>query len=166
MLPYVHMSLNKEVTLYLKKRSTAWRALLDAEVKLSDIKKEYTLEGKVDLLEKEGDSIVVIDFKSEQKPEVSKNNLQLNQYMKQLEVYAYLVEKKYCKPVSKLCLYYTKGESADATIVFSKDDQSIQETIKSFDRTAEHIMNKEFSEVAKDLSVCANCQMKYYCKKY
>ena len=65
-----------------------------------------------------------------------------------------------------LALYYTGEENGIPTITFDKSSDSIDSTIKEFDRVVEKIQNKDFSERSKDRNLCANCDMRYFCKRY
>ena len=50
--------------------------------------------GKVDLIRGEGDTVEIVDFKSEKKPDVLIETAEMNRYRRQLEVYAHLIEEK------------------------------------------------------------------------
>lgn len=55
----------------------------------------------------EQDTVEIIDFKSEKKPDMEKDRDRLRQYQHQLEVYAHLVEERTGQKVSRMHLYYT-----------------------------------------------------------
>ena len=90
----------------------------------------------------------------------------VERYRRQLETYAYLVEEKIGKKVSKMHLYYTGEENGIPTITFAKSSDSIDSTIKEFDKVVAKIQSKDFTGRAKDKNLCANCDMRYFCKRY
>ena len=118
---------------YVENNSNNWGRIQDAEVEVSLVKPEYILLGKVDLIRGDGDTVEIVDFKSEKKPDLMARAQALDKYRKQLEVYAHLVEEKTGKQVSKMHLYYTAEENGIPTVTFEKSPQKIDETIKEFD---------------------------------
>ena len=77
-----------------------------------------------------------------------------------------MVEEKIGKKVSKMHLYYTGEENGIPTITFAKSSDSIDSTIKEFDKVVAKIQSKDFTGRAKDKNLCANCDMRYFCKRY
>ena len=71
------------------------------------VKPDYIIEGKVDLIRGEGDTVEIVDFKSQRKPDMVKDREQLEQYRRQLHIYAHLVEERTGQKVSKMHIYYT-----------------------------------------------------------
>ncbi len=142
-----------------------WSFIQDAEVDVSLVKPEYILKGTVDLIRGDGDTIEIVDFKSEKKPEKEEQLEAFQRYKRQLEVYAHLVEEKTGKNVSKMHLYYTGDDTGDPTVTFEKSKDAIDTTIKQFDKVVEKIQNHEFYTEAKNKKSCLNCDMRYYCKK-
>ena len=142
-----------------------WRYIQDAEVEVSLVKPDYILKGTVDLIRGDGDTVELVDFKSEKKPDVDKEIESFNRYQRQLEVYAHLVEERTGKEVSKMHLYYTGESQGEPTITFEKSQESIESTIKQFDEVVEKIQNHEFTSTARNRKSCLNCDMRYYCGK-
>lgn len=130
-----------------------------------DAKPDYILLGKVDLIRGEGDTVEIVDFKSEKKPDVLIETAEMNRYRRQLEVYAHLIEEKTGKKVSKMHLYYTGEDNGVPTVTFNKSTEMIDKTIKEFDAVVEKIQHKDFSGRAKDKNLCANCDMRHYCRR-
>lgn len=120
---------------------------------------------KVDLIRGEGDTVEIVDFKSEKKPDVLIETAEMNRYRRQLEVYAHLIEEKTGKKVSKMHLYYTGEDNGVPTVTFNKSTEMIDKTIKEFDEVVEKIQHKDFSGRAKDKNLCANCDMRHYCRR-
>lgn len=155
----------KQVMRYVERTKKDWSIIQDAEVEVSLVKSDYILMGKVDLIRGEGDTVEIVDFKSEKKPNVLIETEEMKRYRRQLEAYAHLIEEKTGKSVSKMHLYYTGEENGVPTISFDKSNISIGATIKEFDKVVEKIQKKDFSGRAKDKNLCANCDMRHYCKR-
>lgn len=155
----------KQVLRYVERNKNDWSKIQDAEVEVSLVKPDYILLGKVDLIRGEGDTVEIVDFKSEKKPDLFIEVESVERYRRQLETYAYLVEEKIGKKVSKMHLYYTGEENGIPTITFDKSSDSIDSTIKEFDRVVAKIQSKDFTGRAKDKNLCANCDMRYFCRR-
>lgn len=155
----------KQVMRYVERNRNDWNRIQDAEVEVSLIKPNYILLGKVDLIRGEGNTVEIVDFKSEKKPNILIETEELRRYRRQLETYAYLVEQKTGKKVSKMHLYYTGEESGVPTVTFNKTNESIDKTIREFDLVVEKIQHKDFTGGAKDKKLCVNCDMRHYCKR-
>lgn len=140
-----------------------WSHIQEAEAEVSLVKENYILKGKIDLIRGDGDTVEIVDFKSEKKPDESTSKESLERYRRQLEVYAYLVEKRNGKKVSKMHLYYTGEDEQSPMISFDKSDASIDKTIAEFDRVVDKIQTKQFSTKAEDRKSCLNCDMRYHC---
>lgn len=112
----------------------------------------------------EGDTVEIIDFKSEKKPNLATEKEKLAYYKKQLQIYAHIVEEKKGYEVSKMHLYYTGEENSVPTITFKKDSKSIEATIQEFDDIVHKIKRKEFTCKSKSQIICDNCDFRFYCK--
>lgn len=146
-------------------KKSYWSYIQETEVDVSLAKPEYILHGTVDLICNTGDTVEIVDFKSEKKPDLESNAESLKRYKRQLEVYAYLVEKRLGKKVSRMHLYYTGEERNNPIVTYEKSRQSIDATIQAFSNIVRKIKNHEFSTKAKNKKICQNCDMKYYCGK-
>lgn len=153
----------KEVMNYYKYQKNELNNVRDAEVDVSLIRDKYIMKGTVDLIQGNGDTVEIVDFKSMKKPDMVKDKLLIDMYRHQLEVYAYLVEKYHNVKVSKMHLYFTAQDSGKPNISFDKDDKMIDNTINEFDKTIEKIQNKDFSKRSHELRTCSNCNMNAYC---
>ena len=100
----------RHVQRYVDREQKNFGRLKEAEVDISLVKDDYILSGSVDLIRGEGNTVELIDFKAEKKPDMEKDRERLHQYRKQLEVYAHLVEERTGQTVSRTHLYYT-GEA-------------------------------------------------------
>ena len=102
----------KQVKRYFERNSGAFGALVAAEYDVSIPTETYILRGVIDLVRGEGDTVEIVDFKTDKKPNVNsaEDRSRIQNYHRQLEVYAHIVEEKFGKKVSKLHLYYTRRE--------------------------------------------------------
>lgn len=153
----------KQVLNYVEKNTAMIKRVKEAEVEVSLVKPEYILKGTIDLIEGDGDSIEIVDFKSEKKPDIHTEREKIDRYRRQLEIYAHLIEKKNNCEVSKLHLYYTGEESGSPYISFNKDSKSIDRTIKEIDNVVDKIEKKQFDICELPEKLCGNCDIRFYC---
>ncbi len=148
------------------RRHDDWSHLKQAEVDVSLVKDDYILNGKIDLIKGDGETVEIIDFKSEKKPDLESERGKINRYKSQLEVYAHIVEERTEEKVSKLHLYYT-GEGSDGNpyVSFDKDSTSIEKTMRSFDRVVDNIEKKNYDISERPWKLCRNCDMRFYCDR-
>ena len=155
----------KQILRYAERQQGEWSNIQQAEVDVSLVKPDYIIEGKIDLIKGEGDTVEIVDFKSERKPDMENMRERLEHYRRQLHVYAHLVEERTGKKVSKMNLYYTGEENSVPVISFPYTKTAIDGTIAVFDETVHKIIRKDFHECANDMKICKNCDFRYYCKK-
>ncbi len=160
--PQLKAALN-HVMRYVERQGGDWSRIQETEVEVGLVKPNYILEGKIDLITGDNNTVEIIDFKSEKKPNLATDQERVEHYKKQLQVYAYLVEERTGKTVSKMHLYYTGAENEVPTITFQKNDASIEQTIHDFDEIVEKIQAKDFSNKSKSQQTCDNCDFKHYC---
>lgn len=154
----------KQVLRYMERQQGDWSQIQQAEVDVSLVKPDYIIEGKVDLIRGEGDTVEIVDFKAERKPDMEKMRERLERYRRQLHIYAHLVEEHTGKKVSKMHLYYTGEDSGVPTITYPYTKTAVEGTMAVFDDTVKKIMKKDFHRCADDIKVCANCDFRFYCK--
>ena len=160
--PHTQKAALKQVQKYAK-RHQDWSHLKEAEVDVSLVKEDYLLKGKIDLIKGDNNSVEIVDFKSEKKPDLERERDKIEHYKRQLEVYAHLVEERTGEKVSKLHLYYTGEDDGNPYLSFNKDTDSIEGTIKEFDKVVERIEKKDYNIHERPLKLCENCDMKNYC---
>lgn len=155
----------QQVLSYYRRRNGNWSVIKEAEVDVSLVKDEYILTGSVDLIEGDNNTVEIVDFKSEKKPDINniKDRDKINRYRRQLEVYAHIVEQRTGLKVSKTHLYYTSEESGNPYISFSIDAKSINKTIETFDNVVNRIEQKDFGIPERPIKICKSCDMKFYC---
>ena len=157
----------EQVLAYKSRQEKDWRVVQEAEVDVSLVKDEYILKGTVDLIKGEGDTVEIVDFKSEKKPDLYSDfgKDKIARYKRQLEIYAHLIEERTSKKVSKMHLYYTSEINSNPYLSFDKNTQSIDNTIKKFDDVVDKIETKNYdmSSTVKCDKLCGNCDFRHYC---
>lgn len=159
----------RQVLRYRDNHKDIWHRIKEAEVNVSLVKEDYILKGTIDLIEGENGTIELVDFKSGNKPDVNTRDEEkrkvLNQYRRQLEVYAYLVEERYGYKVSAMHLYYPKEEGGNPRVTFRYQRPNVEATIESFDEVVRKIEKKDFSMKGHCRSDrrCSECDLRFYC---
>lgn len=153
----------RHVQRYVKRERRHFDRLKEAEVDISLVKDDYILSGSVDLIRGEGDTVELIDFKAEKKPDMVRDRERLQQYRKQLEVYAHLVEERTGHRVSRTHLYYTGEESGNPFVSWDKDIKAIDRTMADFDRIVGRIEARDYRMKSRPGKKCEDCDMRSYC---
>ena len=155
----------EQVLRYYRRQNGDWSRIRQAEVDVSLVKEHYILTGKVDLITGEHGTVELVNFKSERKPDVNdlKDREKLNQYRRQLKVYAHIVEQRTGQNISKTHLYYTSEEAGNPYITFRRDGQSTEQTITTFDTVVSRIEARDFAIPARPPKLCKECDMRHYC---
>ena len=148
---------------YAERQAGAWDQIREAEVDVSLVKPDYIIEGKIDLIKGEDDTVELVDFKSEKKPDMVRDRERLEQYRRQLQVYAHLVEMRTGHKVSKMHLYYTGEEAGVPMISFPYQKTAVDATIQAFDDTVHKILRKEFKQCAASPKTCTDCDFRFFC---
>lgn len=153
----------EQVLGYVDRQNGDWSRIKQAEVDVSLVQPDYIMEGKIDLIQGEGDTVELVDFKSEKKPDMERDRDRIERYRRQLHIYAYLVEQRTGEKVSKMHLYYTGEKDGLPTVTFPYTKTAIEGSIAAFDQTVHKIMKKDFSSCADNSRVCADCDFRFYC---
>ncbi|MGE6183857.1 ATP-dependent helicase [Aeromonas media] len=161
--PQTLKAVEKHILRYYEHENGNWDRIKEAEVEISLIKDQYILKGSVDLIRGEHDTVEIIDFKSEKKPDMEKERDRLRQYQHQLEVYAHLVEERTGQKVSRMHLYYTGEDGGNPYVSFSKDDRAIGKTIARFDDIVARIERQDYQIAARPAKRCLECEIRPYC---
>lgn len=154
----------KQVLRYVDRQHDNWSQIQQAEVDVSLVKPDYIIEGKVDLIRGEGDTVEIVDFKSQRKPDMEKDREQLERYRRQLHIYAHLVEERTGQKVSKMHIYYTGEDGGVPTVTYPYTKSAVEGTMAVFDETVKKIMKKDFHRCADDPKVCNACDFRFYCR--
>lgn len=161
--PQTLKAVEKHILGYYEREKGNWDRIKEAEVEISLVKDQYILKGSVDLIRGEHDTVEIIDFKSEKKPDMEKDRERLRQYQHQLEVYAHLVEERTGQKVSRMHLYYTGEDGGNPYVSFNKDDRAIGKTIARFDNIVDRIERQDYAITARPAKLCQSCDMRAYC---
>lgn len=153
----------QHVVRYYERENGNWDRIKEAEVEISLVKDQYILKGSVDLIRGEQDTVEIIDFKSEKKPDMEKDRSRLQQYQHQLEVYAHLVEERTGQKVSRMHLYYTGEYGGNPYVTFNKDNRAIGKTIARFDDIVARIERQDYGIASRPAKLCQSCDMRSYC---
>jgi len=153
----------EHVMRYVDTQSRNWDKVREVEVDVSLVKDSYVLTGKIDLLRGAGNTVEIIDFKTERKPQLTGDIENLERYKRQLEIYAFVVEQRLGLEVSKMHLYYTGDVSGDPMISFLKNTDRVDQTIDVIDQTVQRIENRDFRIANRPIKYCADCDIRYYC---
>lgn len=154
----------KQVLRYVERQQGDWSQIRQAEVDVSLVKPDYIIEGKIDLIRGEGDTVEIVDFKSQRKPDIEKDREMLERYRRQLHIYAHLVEERTGQKVSKMHLYYTGEDSGVPTITYPHLKSAVEGTMAAFDDTVRRIMKKDFRHRISDPKVCEECDFRFFCR--
>lgn len=161
--PSTLMAVERHILGYYAREKNNWDRIKEAEVEISLIKEQYILRGSVDLIRGEYDTVEIIDFKSEKKPDMEKDRDRLRQYQHQLEVYAHLVEERTGQKVSRMHLYYTGEDGGNPYVSFTKDERAIGKTIARFDNIVARIEQQDYQIAARPTKLCQSCDLRAYC---
>lgn len=162
--PQRNAALN-QVLRYADRQAGQWHTIKDSEVDVSLVKPDYIIEGKIDLIKGEGNTVDIVDFKSEKKPDIFKDADRLGHYQRQLQVYAHLVEERTGQKVGKMHLYYTGEESGVPTISYPYQQTAVDATIQAFDDTVHKILRNEYDQRSLSQKTCNECDFRFYCSK-
>ena len=161
----------KQVLRYRDANQNSWDTIKDAEVDVSLVRPDYILKGKIDLVEGEDGKLDIVDFKSGNKPDINTQDplVQriLNQYRRQLEVYAFIIEQRTGKKIGKMHLYYPKEESGNPRLSFSYVPDFVHNTISTFEEVVHQIEAHHFSMDNHTCNErqCRECELRHYCHK-
>lgn len=155
----------EHVLRYFRRNNSDWSRIRQAEVEVSLVKANYILRGNVDLIRGVDNTVEVVDFKSEKKPDVNdpRDRDKIDRYRRQLEVYAHIIEERYGLKVSKTHLYYTGVDSGSPYITWDKDERKLAKTVATFDAVVDRIEAHDFGIPERPTKLCANCDMRHYC---
>ncbi len=138
-----------------------WRA----EEEINLVLQDYILQGVIDLIEGQGDTVEIVDYKTGPKPDIKGHPERVEHYRKQLEIYAYLIEKRYGKKVRRMHLYYTNCPNGDPLITFEWTRSAIDHTVAEISETIKNIEDKNFDGSVTNSYACTFCDMRYVCGK-
>ena len=155
----------QQVIRYYRHRKDELGRVWKAEEEINLVLPEYILQGVIDLVEGEGDTVEIVDYKTGPKPEIADHPERVEHYRKQLEIYAYLIEKRYGKKVRRMHLYYTSTLTGDPIISFDWSREAVDRTVAEISRIVRKIENKDFEQGAQNTYACRFCDLRFVCGK-
>ena len=153
----------KQVQRYAEKQKGGWDQIKEAEVDVSLVEPDYILDGTIDLIKGEDDTVEIVDFKTTKKPDLHTESELLERYRRQLHVYAHLVAERTGQRVSKMHLYYTGEDDGSPLITWNYSPTAVEGTIQAFDHVVHQILSKNYSTPAQSLKTCRACDFNAYC---
>lgn len=158
----------RQVKAYYQRSKSKFSQIVEAEFDVSVVRNGYVLHGVIDLLRGDGDSVEIIDFKTDKIPDLSDpdDKARVENYRRQLETYAQIVERRYGKKVSQMHLYYTRAKRGeDPKVTFPYDAAHARQTLSQIDAVVAAIEAHSFSnkKVKKCQALCGDCDMRFFC---
>ena len=153
----------RQVLNYVHQNRDQMGRVIDTEVDVSVEKPDYILTGKIDLLLGGDGRLELLDFKSQVRPD--RDDAYLGVYVKQLHLYAHILEQRYGKRPDRLLLYWTgEARREDALMVFPYEPGRVAEAGRHFDSVVAKITRREFAvRKAPEPKICKECDFKTYC---
>ncbi len=158
-----NQALHQVIRYYHHRRDELGR-VWKAEEEINLVLPEYILQGVIDLVEGLDDTVEIVDYKTGPKPDVTRYPSRVEHYRKQLQIYAYLIEKRYGKKVSRMHLYYTSTMEGNPLVTFEWNRGDVDRAIRDITETVQKIEAKDFHERAQNTYACKFCDMRYFCK--
>lgn len=150
----------KEISRYIEFMSDKWENIISSEEKIYGVENDYLLEGTVDLILKKDDTVQLIDFKTSKFQGYDSD--EYKRYKRQLEIYTYILRKKYLADKIELYLYYT-GEDENPLIKINKEN--LEDVKLKFDKTIKNILQKRFEKIEFREDICKKCEFVNYCNR-
>jgi len=150
---------------YFQKNKDLLSRVIETEVDVFYEKDDYIINGKVDLLLGRDNKLEILDFKTQQKPDV--NDKIMLKYKYQLHIYAHILKERYKKDPERLYIYWTAEENRkDALMEIDYDEKLVRSAGKHFDEIAKCIIDKDFDlkTMPDKTRVCKECDFKHYCR--
>lgn len=153
----------RQVLNYVHQNRDQMARVIDTEVDVSVEKPDYILTGKIDLLLGGDGKLELLDFKSQVRPD--RDDAYLGVYVKQLQLYAHILEQRYGKRPDRLLLYWTgEARREDALMVFPYEPERVAEAGRHFDSVVAKITRREFAvRKSPEPKICKECDFKTYC---
>ena len=159
----------EHVNRYVDHAKKDWSIIQEAEVPVTLMKKDYILTGKIDLIRGKDGTVEIVDFKTENKPDMNseEGKEKLRRYERQLEIYAHIIQERYNHTVSRMHLYYTSTENENPLISYDYKQSTINQTISEIDTVVGKIEGKNFdhTHIKKCAKQCDNCDIQPFCWK-
>ncbi|WP_047382552.1 ATP-dependent DNA helicase [Cetobacterium sp. ZWU0022] len=159
-----NISLNKEILekgfsqiLNYYKSEFTKRKFKDVEKNIFALRKNYTIEGTLDLIIEENEELKVIDFKTGSD---ELNEEMMSKYIEQIRLYCYLLSVNTDKKIIGGEIYFVKNNKIIEVEYNLGDEENI---LKEFDTISERISKCDFSEKSSSKEKCLKCEFKKHC---
>ena len=146
---------------YIEYIGNDWKNILSSEEKIYSVEDNYLLEGIVDLILKRDGKVQLIDFKTGKFQGYESENFHIHK--RQLEIYGYILKKKYLYEEMELYIYYV-GDGEGSIIKVEADEKSLDIGKVEFDNIVKNILDKRFERRAFSEESCKKCEFVAYCR--
>lgn len=147
---------------YIEYIGNDWKNILSSEEKIYSIEENYLLEGIVDLILKRDGKIQLIDFKTGKFQGYESKNFHIHK--RQLEIYGYILKKKYLYEDIELYIYYV-GDGDGSIIKVESDEKSLELEKIEFDKIVKNILDRKFERTIFTEESCKRCEFVDYCRE-
>lgn len=138
-----------------------WNSIKDAEMKVSVPMDNFIINGTIDMVRDYPTYYTIFDFKTGKKDKADLEN-----YHRQLRVYAYLLGSVTEEKEVSMQLFFTgEEEKPTDTLKYDKEKNNIKKEIEKFTEIVNKIINHEFSKECTDINICKECDFRFLCKK-
>ena len=155
----------KQILKYVQHQGSDWSAIKKAEAEINLVRDDYIIKGKIDLISIRDGQTEITDFKAGTRPNININSdrKRLENYLRQLNLYAYLVEKTLGLRIDNMKIYYTGETGNNPEAIYKYNETEAEEVVKNFDRIVKRIMDCDFDLRASDIENCRDCDFRFYC---
>ena len=155
----------KQILKYVQHQGSDWSAIKKAEAEINLVRDDYIIKGKIDLISIRDGQTEITDFKAGTRPNININSdrKRLENYLRQLNLYAYLVEKTLGLRIDNMKIYYTGETGNNPEAIYKYNETEAEEVVKNFDRIVKRIMDCDFDLRASYIENCRDCDFRFYC---
>ena len=134
-----------------------------AEEQIAIMQDDYILTGKIDVVMERNGKREIWDLKSSKRLEP--DSLLLEQYERQLYMYAHALERRDNIPPERLIIYCTEESDKNAAvIIFPYQPEKIGKTVIQFETVVKDIQAQKFAvKIPPHCEVCKKCDMRSLC---
>ena len=153
-----------QVMNYFNANRSEMHRVIDTEVDVSVEKDDYILTGKIDLLLGGDGKLELLDFKAQKRPKATSDRA-LQAYIKQLQIYAHILERRYGKRADRLLLYWTgEPRREDALMEFEYQPEQVKKAGEHFDSIVARILARDFAvRRPPEAGICKECDFRMHC---
>ncbi len=153
----------KQVEDYFYNNQLEMYDVKSAEEQIAIMQDDYILTGKIDVVMEHNGKREIWDLKTSRRPEP--DSLSLEQYERQLYMYAHALERRDNIPPERLILYCTEESDKEAAvIIFPYQPEKIGKTVTQFETVVNDIKAQKFAvAVPPHPKVCKKCDIRSLC---